>query len=307
MGSTGTDAAGKLQSLADSMNRVVKDHAERARQINESLARDLNTMAGRSSSSRSGTGSGGGDEGQLRFDDSQPKNGPRIQVPKKNSSPPVTTTALQATMGRLSRQVADRWTPALNNAMSQFEINTPQRQAAFLAQVAEESGRLAHVKENLNYSKAGLLKTFPKYFNSSQAAAYARKPERIANRVYANRLGNGDEKSGDGWKYRGRGPIQLTGRDNYREAGTDLGLDLETHPELVEDPAVGAQVAAWFWKKNGLNERADQARTAKDFDRISNVVNRGSPNKPALHQKERREAWERATDALQDQGDTTPP
>ena len=173
---------------------------------------------------------------------------------------------------------ASRWADSLNKAMDKFSINTPERQAAFLSQLGHETAGLSLVEENLNYSTDGLLRVFSKYFASRSAAdRYARKPEKIANLVYSGRMGNGDEASGDGWKYRGRGPIQLTGKTNYREAGRALGYDLLSSPELVSDPEVGSLVAAWFWSRSNLNKYADR----KDNVTISKIINTGNPDTPA--------------------------
>lgn len=140
-----------------------------------------------------------------------------------------------------------------------FGISTPMRAAHFLAQCWHESGMLSHVEENLNYSADGLLKTFPKYFNAKTAPQYARKPQKIACRVYANRMGNGSEASGDGWRYRGRGFIQLTGKTNYalyQKSGFCVG-DLLSHPEwLTKSPGM-TKSAMWFWYSRGLNALAD--------------------------------------------------
>jgi putative chitinase len=177
-----------------------------------------------------------------------------------------------------SLAVARKWEKPLNDAMAKFGINTSQRAAAFLSQLGHETAGLSLVEENLNYSTDGLMKVFSKYFASRSAAdQYARKPERIANLVYSGRMGNGDESSGDGWKYRGRGPIQLTGKTNYREAGRALGYDLISSPELVADPEVGSLVAAWFWSRSNLNKYADR----KDNVTISKIINTGSPDTPA--------------------------
>lgn len=160
----------------------------------------------------------------------------------------------------------------LNAACEEFNINNTKRLAAFLAQIGHESGQLKYVKENLNYSAAGLCKTFPKYFNASNAEDYDRNPEAIANKVYANRMGNGDEASGDGWKYRGRGLIQLTGRNNYMTCGEDLDEDLESNPEYLETPEGAARSAAWFWSKHKLNELAD----VHDLRTITKKINGGT-------------------------------
>ncbi|SEC24520.1 putative chitinase [Pseudomonas saponiphila] len=168
-----------------------------------------------------------------------------------------------------ARQVAGFFVPALNAAMSRFKIDSPVRMAAFIAQVGHESGQLTRMVENLNYSAQGLLATWPSRFTAQTAAAVARQPEKIANIVYAGRMGN--TLPGDGWKYRGRGLIQLTGANNYRAAGAALGLDLVNHPELVEQQETAALVAGWFWQSNGLNELAD----AGQFDKITRAINGG--------------------------------
>lgn len=163
------------------------------------------------------------------------------------------------------------WLDALNAAMDRFEINTVARQSAFLAQCAHESGGFTAVVENLNYGQKGLMATWPKRFDADTAAAYARQPEKIANRVYANRMGNGDEASGDGWRYRGRGLIQCTGRDVYTRCGAALGLPLVDQPELLEQPGPAALSAAWYWSVNGLNALAD----AGNFELITRRINGG--------------------------------
>ena len=145
------------------------------------------------------------------------------------------------------------------------------RLAMFLAQVAHESGGLLHVSENLNYSAEALLACFPSHFDSDTAEDYARQPERIADCCYADRMGNGNEASGDGWSYRGRGLIQITGRANYAACGAALGLDLIAHPELLETPANAALSAAWFWASHGCNGLAD----AGDFVGITKRINGG--------------------------------
>src|SRR5262245_36192792 len=138
-------------------------------------------------------------------------------------------------------QDGPRWISALNAAMQRFEINTPARAAAFLAQTAHESGEFRRLVENLSYSAAGLCKTWPKRFLTLDVAKpYERQPELLANYVYAKRLGNGDVASGDGWRFRGRGLIQLTGRGNYRSCGTAIVLPLEIEPERLETPETAA-------------------------------------------------------------------
>ena len=141
------------------------------------------------------------------------------------------------------------WTVALNAALRQFGLDTPARAAMFLAQIAHESGELRHVEENLNYSADALRRVWPSRFQTAELAQqYARKPEHIANKVYANRMGNGDEASGDGWKYRGRGLLQITGKNNYKACGDALGLNLVDYPEkLLMLKTYCAQSAAWFF------------------------------------------------------------
>lgn len=168
-----------------------------------------------------------------------------------------------------ARPVAGFFVPALNAAMARFKINSPVRMAAFIAQIGHESGQLTRMVENLNYSAERLQAVWPKRFNSVLAEQVARKPEQIANIVYGGRMGN--TLPGDGWKYRGRGLIQLTGANNYRAAGAALGLDLVNHPDLVEQPETAAMVAGWFWQSNGLNELADSGQFAK----ITRTINGG--------------------------------
>ena len=181
----------------------------------------------------------------------------------------------------------------LGAAMERYAIDRPARQAAFLAQLAHESGQLRRVQENLNYSWEGLRKVFPRHFRSdAEAQAYDRQPERIANRVYANRMLNGDEASGDGWRFRGRGPIQVTGRENYRKAGQALGIGLESDPDHMLDPATGCLAAAWFWHSRGLNTLAD-ADSENGFREITRRINGGF-----LGLEERIHFWERARQVL---------
>lgn len=152
----------------------------------------------------------------------------------------------------------DYWYDAICEICPEYEINTPQRLAAWLAQCAHESGGFKFLKENLNYKAASLRRVFPKYFtDDATAAAYANKPERIANRVYANRMGNGDEASGDGWKFCGRGLIQLTGKNNYTFFAGSLDIPLEEASEYLETFEGAVQSACFFWEQNKLNQYAD--------------------------------------------------
>ena len=197
----------------------------------------------------------------------------------------LTRDDLVAVMPRAA-SAADGVTEALGAAMARFEIDRPARKAAFLAQLAHESGQLSRWAENLSYRWPRLRQIFPKYFRTdAEAQAFDRQPERIANRVYGGRLGNGPEASGDGWRYRGRGPIQLTGKSNYRTCGAALGVDLVAEPALLETPEVGCLAAAWFWADKGLNALAD----AGDFVTITRRINGG-----LIGLADRRELWERA-------------
>ncbi|MFA6203801.1 MAG: glycoside hydrolase family 19 protein [Gallionella sp.] len=181
-------------------------------------------------------------------------------------------------------QMAIKWTLYLNSAMARFMINTPARQAAFIAQIAHESGRFEQVEENLHYSSTGLLRTFPKYFNVTQSLQYAGKTAAIASRVYANRMGNKAEISGDGYKYRGRGLIQITGHDNYVACGNAIGLNLEINPDMLTQPEYGALSAAWFWTTNGCNELADRDNFAGITKRINGGLN-GQAERLALFER----------------------
>lgn len=163
----------------------------------------------------------------------------------------------------------------INNAMVRFGITERLAICAFLAQIGVESGQLAYVSENLNYSTSGLRTVFGKYFpTESMAKEYARKPEKIANRVYANRIGNGDEASGDGWRYRGRGLIQITGKDNYRLVSKSLDTDFILQPDLLAMPKFAALSAAEYWNRNGLNELAKRLGGNADADTFKAITKR---------------------------------
>ena len=156
----------------------------------------------------------------------------------------------------------DQWHKALSQLLPDYEINTPQRIAAFVAQCAHESGGFMVLKENLNYKAASLRKLFSKYFpNDELAQQYASKPnkqEAIANKIYASRMGNGPEESGDGYKFCGRGLIQLTGRDNYTFFAGSLDISVEDASEYLQTFEGAAQSACWFWETNNLNQWADK-------------------------------------------------
>lgn len=147
-----------------------------------------------------------------------------------------------------------------NELFPKYEINTVNRVSGFLAQCGHESNDFTVLKENLNYSADGLNKVFPKYFKNAgrNANDYARNPEKIANVVYANRMGNGDISSGDGWKYRGRGAIQLTGKDNYSSFAKYIGKSLDETVSYCETLQGAVESACWFWKTRNLNETCDK-------------------------------------------------
>ena len=155
----------------------------------------------------------------------------------------------------------DNWYGALSQLLPDYEINTPQRIAAFIAQCAHESGEFTALKENLNYRAPTLRKIFPKYFPTdelaNQYASLPNKQEAIANKVYANRMGNGDEASGDGFRYCGRGLIQLTGKDNYSWFAASIGISPDQASEYLQTFEGAAQSACWFWENNNLNAFAD--------------------------------------------------
>jgi putative chitinase len=157
--------------------------------------------------------------------------------------------------------------------------------AAFLANIGVESGQLRVVSENLNYSAKGLRSTFKKYFTTDEMAdLYARKPEKIANIVYANRMANGPPESGDGWRYRGRGLMQITGKANYLAASQAMGVDFVANPDLLLEPQYAAKAAGWFWSSKSLNKTADTG----NFKKVCVGVNgglHGYPEREELYTK----------------------
>lgn len=182
----------------------------------------------------------------------------------------------------------DKWLQPIIDTCSEFEINTPQRIAGFLAQTSHESGGYTMLTENLNYRAATLAACWPNRFAemvnkkpkkdakgalipTKVALAIEKKPELIANLVYSNRMGNGTAESGDGWKYRGRGLKQLTGKDNYKRCGEALGVDLVANPDLLLEPMFAARSAGWFWKVNNLSSFADNA----DIKGMTKKINGG--------------------------------
>jgi len=166
----------------------------------------------------------------------------------------------------------DHWFDALSQALPDYEINTPKRVAAFLAQCAHESGNFNFIKENLNYKAESLVRVWPRYFNAGNAAQYAHNQEKIANRAYAGRMGNGPEESGDGWKFCGRGLIQLTGRSNYQAFADSLQISIDDASEYLKTFEGCVQSACWFWEANNLNQYADNG----DITTMTKRINGGT-------------------------------
>jgi putative chitinase len=166
-----------------------------------------------------------------------------------------------------------KWLQPLEDTFAKYDINTPERQAAFIGQCAHESGNFKTLEENLNYKPEALMRVWPSRFpDIATAMKYAHNPEMIANKVYGGRMGNGVEESGDGWKYHGRGLIQLTGKENYANCGSGIGVDLLSNPNLLNTPEYAALSAGWFWNKKGLNALAD----AGDFETMTKRINGGT-------------------------------
>lgn len=179
----------------------------------------------------------------------------------------------------------------LQATMEEFSIDTPERAAMFLAHCAHESAHFTRLEENLNYSAERLLAVFPRYFTPDEAQVYAHRLSAIASRVYANRMGNGDEASADGWHFRGRGIIQITGRRNYLNCGVAIGVDLVENHDLLLEPELACRSAGWFWHVNGLNQCADTGDIAMATLRINGGTN---------GLQERRRLWSVAKIALRD-------
>ena len=188
----------------------------------------------------------------------------------------------------VKQATAQKWVDAVAAACREFHINTPQRIAGFLSQCAHESGGFERLQENLNYSADGMAGIWPKRFAvlgpdkkpikkdgknqpNKFALALHRKPEMIANVVYSGRMGNGPTESGEGWKYRGRGLKQLTGKDNHRACSSGLGVDLVSNPDMLLEPVYAARSAAWFWASNKCNNFADSG----DIEGLTKKINGG--------------------------------
>ena len=166
----------------------------------------------------------------------------------------------------------DHWTEALNKILPDYDISTPQRVAAFLAQTAHESGGYTALHENLNYTAQSLCRVWPSHFNAGIADQYAHNPEKIANRAYAGRMGNGPEESGDGWNFCGRGLLQVTGRVNYQAFADSVGMNINDVPAFLQTFEGAVQSACWFWENNNLNAYADNG----DFVTMTKKINGGT-------------------------------
>jgi putative chitinase len=169
--------------------------------------------------------------------------------------------------------IGAQWVDALNETFTRFGINTPRQQAAFIGQCGHECGNFKVLEENLNYRAVTLMKLWPKRFPTLEVAnGYEKNPRRIANMVYSGRMGNRNESSGDGYRFRGRGCIQLTGHANYFHAGKALGIDFVADPDLVGTPKYAALTAGWFWSTHGCNEIADRG----DWTQLTKKINGGT-------------------------------
>lgn len=184
----------------------------------------------------------------------------------------ITLKILQGLFPRTKTAVLESYIRPLNDVCGNYEINTNERIAMFLTQVGHESAGLSVIEENLNYRADRLNIIFPKYFRDVNVADYAHNPQKIANRVYANRMGNGNELSGDGFKFRGRGLIQLTGKNNYSAFALDMRLSIDEAIQYLTTPTGAAISAGWFWNKNGLNQWADNS----DVLTVTRKINGGT-------------------------------
>jgi len=183
-------------------------------------------------------------------------------------------------LDKLKGHIPDKVIGQIPGVMEKFQINTPLRLAHFLAQCGHESGGFRATQENLNYSAKGLMGIFKKYFpTSALAAQYERKPAKIAARVYGGRMGNGNEASGEGYKFRGRGYIQLTGKENYTAFGKAIGEDILSNPDVVSSK-YALLSAAWFFTKNGLHKMADSGASDAVVTQITKRVNGGTIGLP---------------------------
>ena len=186
----------------------------------------------------------------------------------------ITQAQLMRAVSNLNKSKVDEFVASFNMWAIHFGIDTSKRVAMYLAEVFHESGNLRYTEENMNYSADGLLKTWKSRFTKEKAQMYARNPEKIANYVYANRMGNGNEASGDGWRFRGRAFIGITGRDNYQKyADSEWCVgDLMENPDMLSQFPENQKASMWFWDTQNLNKYADMC----DIDRCSRIINGGT-------------------------------
>ena len=186
----------------------------------------------------------------------------------------ITQAQLMRAVYGLDKSKVDEFVASFNMWAIHFGIDTSKRVAMYLAEVFHESGNLRYTEENMNYSADGLLKTWPSRFTKEKAQVYARNPEKIANYVYANRMGNGNEASGDGWRFRGRAFIGITGRDNYQKyANSEWCVgDLMKNPDMLSQFPENQKASMWFWDTQNLNKYADMC----DIDKCSRIINGGT-------------------------------
>jgi len=180
--------------------------------------------------------------------------------------------------------IHEAWLQPLNDTFDRFEINTPLRQACFIGQCSHESEHFRFLEENLNYKAESLMRVWPSHFNHAMAQECAHNPKKIADIAYAHRMGNGGPETGDGFAYRGRGLIQLTGKSNYHACGEELGIDLINNPDYLSTPEGACLSAGWFWHTHGLNQLAD----ANEIEPMTKKINGGTiglENRVALMQQ----------------------
>jgi putative chitinase len=199
----------------------------------------------------------------------------------------ITIEQFQAIVG--NNPHSEHWVEALNKVWPDYDITTPHRMAAFMGECCVESAKFTAVQENLNYTAASLTRVWPRLFPAGIAEQYAHNPEKIANRAYGGRMGNGGEETGDGWKFRGRGLIQMTGHDNYQSFADSLQISIDDAAAYAETFEGAVQSACWFWETNNLNVLADQG----NIDHISHIINGGT-----LGQEERRQYYQHALQVL---------
>ena len=197
----------------------------------------------------------------------------------------VTTEQLVSLFPETPRNTIETFIGPLNDTLTKFDINTHLRVSMFVAQVGLESGGFLEIEENLNYSAQRLLQVFPTHFSSlAQSELYEHHPESIANHVYANRMDNGDEQSGDGWKFRGKGLIQITGRADYQEYADGIGVAVDQAAEMASDPEGACLSAGWFWHVHELNQYADASDIVSCTHRINGGYN-GLEERQELYRK----------------------